>query len=112
MDGQPERQEVAQHRPQPRAFDVPRAPRRWIAQQSEAAREELEKAVQSGAGQRRLKKAEERKQRLDEILKQAGGPPTRELHFEIKAEAERKRKARKAWEALQTKKEQAERRIE
>ncbi len=66
----------------------------------------------AGAGQRKLRKAEEKKQRLEEILKQAGGPPTRELHFEIKAEAERKRKARKAYEALQAKKEQAEKRIE
>ncbi len=111
-DGQIGRQGPGQQRPQPREFDVPRVPRRWIAQQSDAAREELEEAVRSGAGQRRLKKAEEKKQRLEEILKQAGGPPTRELHFEIKAEAERKRKAKRAYEALQTKKEQAERKIE
>ncbi len=111
-EGQADQRPQPSQRPQPREFDVPKAPRRWIAQQADAAKENLEKAVLSGAGRRKLKKAEERKQRLDEILKQAGGPPTRELHFEIKAEAERKRKARKAFEALQVKVDQAEERIQ
>ncbi len=110
--GQLGRQSAGQQRPQPREFDVPKAPRRWIAQQSNAAKEEFEKAMQSGAGQRKLKRAEEKKERLEEILRQAGGPPSRELHFEIKAESERKRKARKAYDLLQGKKEMAENRIE
>ncbi len=110
--GQLGRQSAGQQRPQPREFDVPKAPRRWIAQQSNAAKEELERVMQSGAGQRKLRRAEEKKERLEEILRQAGGPPSRELHFEIKAESERKRKAKKSYEVLQGKKEVAERRIE
>ncbi len=113
LGGTADRRQPLQPQPQsaPREFEVPKVPREWIARKSEAAKQNLDRVVQSGAGQEKVRRAEEKKRRMDNILKQAGGPPDKDLHFEIKGEIERKRKAARTFEQLQSKKQELHEKI-
>ncbi len=81
-----------------RGWVVPTIPRTAVQREAAAAAERLKDLEASGASSRRIKKAAQRKLAAEERLRVAGGPTSRTLLWQIKAEEDKVEQASKAVE--------------
>ncbi len=82
--------------PPPRMLDIPAMPRRAIVRRAQAAADRYERLQEEGAGEPKLNRALQAKERLEKEVRAAGGPTEKALSFSIKAEDERVEKAERA----------------
>ncbi len=87
---------LARELPPPRMLNIPAMPRRTIVRKAQAAAERYERLQGEGAGEHRLHRALQEKERLEKEVREAGGPTEKALSFSIKAEDERVEKAERA----------------
>ncbi len=82
--------------PPPRMLEIPTMARRTIVRRAQAAADRYERLQEEGAGEPRLHRALQAKERLEKEVRAAGGPTEKALSFSIKAEDERVEKAERA----------------
>ncbi len=87
---------LAKELPPPRMLNIPAMPRRTIVRRAQAAADRYERLQEEGAGEPRLHRALQAKERLEKEVREAGGPTEKALSFSIKAEDERVEKAERA----------------
>ncbi len=81
-----------------RGWVIPRVPRTAVQREAAVAAERLRDLEASGANSRRIEKAAQRKRAAEERLRVAGGPTSRSLLWQIKAEEDKIEQACKAVE--------------
>ena len=96
--------------PPPRNFVTPHAPREVLARQLQKEEERAAALREEGAAERKIQKAEKKRQRIEDQLKSAGGRTAQSLGLQIRKEEENKRRAvagmEKCSEEIQTLEEQ------
>ena len=91
--GGKEKQTKQEELPPARNFAPPAAPREILARQLQEEEDRAEALREEGATERKIQKADRRKQRIEEQLKLAGGKTPQSLGLQIRKEEENKRKA-------------------